>query len=122
MSMIFFVLHDPEKLLDLLATWQETGVNGATVLFSTGLGRIHPKEGLRDDIPLIPTLEDFYPDPEHLSRTIFTVISDESLIDKIVAATEKIVGSLNEPNTGLFVVLPTQRVYGLEKRRDQEGE
>jgi hypothetical protein len=52
-----------------------------------------------------------------LSRTIFTVIGDDSLIEKVVAATEEIVGSLNDPNTGLFVVLPTARVYGLEKQR-----
>ncbi len=117
MNMILFVLHDPEKLLDLLAAWQEAGVSGATVLFSTGLGRIRPGEGLRDDIPLIPTLEDFYPDPEHLGRTIFTIISDESLIKKIVAVTEEIVGNLDEPNTGLLVVLPTQQVYGLKKQK-----
>ncbi|MDI6770774.1 MAG: hypothetical protein QMD04_14030 [Anaerolineales bacterium] len=117
MSFILFVLHNPEKLMDLLAAWQDAGVDGATVLFSTGMGRIRPREGLRDDIPLMPSLEDFYPDPECLSRTIFTVIGDDSLIDKVVAATEEIVGSLNDPNTGLFVVLPTARVYGIEKRR-----
>ncbi|MBU4226617.1 MAG: hypothetical protein KKC71_12465 [Chloroflexi bacterium] len=115
MSFILFVLHDPEKLMDLLAAWQDAGVDGATVLFSTGLGRIRPREGLRDDIPLLPALEDFYPDPESLSRTIFTVIGDDSLIEKVVAATEEIVGDLSQPDRGLLMVLPVSRIYGLRK-------
>lgn len=119
MSMIFFVLHDPEKLLDLLAAWQEAGVDGATVLLSTGLGRIHRNEGLRDDLPLMPSLEDFYPDPDRLSRTIFTVVSDDSLIERIIAATEEIVGDLTQPDRGLLIVLPVSRVYGLRKHMIQ---
>ena len=42
MKIILFVLNDPTKLLDLLNAWKEAGVNGATVLSSTGMGRIHP--------------------------------------------------------------------------------
>ncbi len=116
MSFILFVLHDPEKLMDLLAAWQDAGVSGATVLFSTGMGRIRLCEGLRDDIPLMPSLEDFYPDPEHLSRTIFTLVDDETIVDKVVAATERVIGDLNQPDRGLLMVLPVSRIYGLRKR------
>ncbi len=40
MSLILFILHDPEKLRALLDAWRGAGVSGATVLFSTGMGRI----------------------------------------------------------------------------------
>ena len=116
MSMILFVLHDTEKLDDLLAAWQEAGAPGVTVLESTGVGRIRQNEALREDTPLMPSLEDFYPDPEEMSRTIFTILKDE-LVQKVVEATYKVVGDLNEPNTGLLVVLPTVAAYGLEKRK-----
>jgi len=115
MSLILFVLHDPEKLISLLDAWKEAGVSGATVFFSTGLGRIHQSKALRDDLPLMPSLEDFLPQPDRLSRTIFTMVDDEGLVDKVVAATQQVVGDLCEPDRGLLMVLPVSRVYGLRK-------
>ena len=91
------------------------GVSGATVLFSTGLGRIDQSLALRDDLPLMPSLEDFLPRTEHLSRTIFTMIDDDAVVGKVIAATERVVGDLNEPDRGLLMVLPVSQVYGLRK-------
>ena len=115
MSMILFVLHDTEKLDELLAAWQEAGAPGVTILESTGVGRIRQNEALREDTPLMPSLEDFYPDPEHMSRTMFTIVREEMVAD-IVAATQRVTGDLSEPNTGLLAVLPTVAVYGLDKK------
>jgi nitrogen regulatory protein PII len=120
MKLILFVLHDPEKLRELLDAWKEAGVSGATVLFSTGLGRIHQSTALRDDLPLMPSLEDFLPKVERLSRTVFTMIEDEAVVDKVVAATQRVVGDLNEPDRGLLIVLPVAQVYGL-RRHGQSG-
>ncbi|MCX6036281.1 MAG: hypothetical protein NTV38_15130 [Chloroflexi bacterium] len=112
MKMILFVLNDPTKVLDLLNAWKETGADGATVLFSTGMGRIHQSVGLRDDLPLMPSLSDFYIQSKELSRTIFTIIHDD-LVESIVAATEQIVGDLNIRGSGILIVLPTDSVHGL---------
>lgn len=112
MKTILFVLNDPSKLLDLLNAWREAGANGATVLFSTGMGRLHQSAALRDDLPLMPSLSDFYVQSEELSRTIFTVIRDD-LVEPILAVTEKIIGDLNKPGTGILIVLPVENVHGL---------
>ena len=120
MYQVTLVLHDPDLLEEVVAAWREAGVQGATVLFSTGMGRIHQKEGLRDDIPLIPSLDDFYEAPQTLGRTIFTVIQDEALIDKILAATQKIVGDLEESDTGVLLVAPLLRAYGVEKKKGKK--
>ena len=37
------------------------------------------------------------------------------MLNKIVDATQSVVGDLNKSNTGILVVLPTAQVYGLEK-------
>jgi hypothetical protein len=58
MYLLLFVLHDPSKLEDLLDAWENEGVRRVTLLFSTGLGRLRYIKGLRDDLPLIPSLED----------------------------------------------------------------
>jgi nitrogen regulatory protein P-II 1 len=115
MSMILFVLHDAEKLQAVLEAWEEAGISGATVLFSTGIGQIRESQALRDDLPIMPSLEDFYPAPENLGRTIFTITDDESLVEKILQATETVVGDLTETNRGILTVLPTNGIYGLRK-------
>jgi nitrogen regulatory protein PII len=121
-KLILFVLNDPEKIQDVLSAWKEVGVSGATVLFSTGMGRIHLSGALRDDLPLMPSLSDFYIHDEKLSRTIFTVLDDESLVEKIIRATEKVVGDLDNPDTGILMVLPVESVHGLIHYQNQNGE
>jgi nitrogen regulatory protein P-II 1 len=121
MSLVLFVLHDPEKLRELLEAWKEAGVSGATVLFSTGLGRLTQSSALRDDLPLMPSLEDFLPRVESFSRTIFSMIDDEAVVDRVITATGNVVGDLNEPDRGLLMVLPATRVYGLRGPEKQAG-
>ena len=114
MYLILFVLDNPDKLEDLLNAWEETGTGGATVLVSTGMNRML-NHGFRDDIPLMPGLDDFYKRIEDYHRTLFTIVKDDATLQKIVDATQRVVGNLNNPNTGILVVLPTAQVYGLEK-------
>ena len=114
MYLILFVLDNPDKLEDLLNAWEEAGTRGATVLVSTGMNRMLNR-GLRDDIPLMPGLDDFYKRVEDYHRTLFTIVKDDSVLQKIVEATQSVVGDLNQPNTGILVVLPTAQVFGLEK-------
>jgi nitrogen regulatory protein P-II 1 len=116
MYMILFVLDDYEKLDDLLDAWEKAGVPGVTILHSYGLGRVR-QDGLRDDLPLMPGLENLFEHEEIFSRTLFSVVDNEEIIDRLVEATQQVVGSLANPNTGLLVVLPTTRVYGVDKNR-----
>ena len=114
MFFVLLVLHDAEKCDALLRAWEDAGVRGATVMHSTGLGRMRGN-GWMDDMPLFPSLEDFTEHEEYFNRTIFTVVESESSVDRLVAATEGVVGELSRPETGFLVVLPVMRVYGLNK-------
>ena len=117
MYLILLVIDDPDRLEDLLIAWEEAGVPSATVLFSTGMGRIRQLDGWRDDMPLIPSLRDFYEVPENTNRTLFTIVKDEAQVDAIVAATKTVVGDLDESKSGLLLVLPVARAYGVDKRK-----
>ena len=116
MYMVLLVLNDPDYLDEILAAWESVGVGGITVLPSTGLGRIRQHEGLRDDIPLMPTLEDFYHHQSDISQTLFTIVDSDDLKQKVVEVTEKIVGDLDLPGNGILAVLPTVEVHGLIHR------
>ena len=114
MYLILFVLDNPDQLEELLNAWEQAGTGGATVLVSTGLRRL-TDSGFRDDVPLMPGLDDFYKHIEDYHRTLFTIVKDDATLEKVVAATQSVAGDLNQPNTGILVVMPTVRVYGLEK-------
>jgi hypothetical protein len=116
-QVVVVVVYDPLKLSNLLAAWEEAGVSGVTVLYSTGLGRLRTDKGLRDDLPLLPSIEDFYPDPEDIGRTIFSVCDDEALVQRLIEATRQVLGDLSTPQTGLLLVLPALYVEGIIKRR-----
>lgn len=116
MYLIFMVLNDADLLEDLLIAWEANGVQGATVLFSTGMGRLRQMGGWRDDMPLMPSLRDFYEAPENMHRTIFTVADSEAQVDAIVSATKEVVGDLNEEGTGMLLILPVGRAYGVYRK------
>lgn len=115
MNFVLFVLHDTSKCDALLDGWEEAGVKGVTILTSTGLGRIRKNIGLRDDFPLFPSLADLTQHSEKLSRTFFTVVDNDEIIDKLYEATIKVTGPLEKAESGIFIVLPISRVHGLKK-------
>ncbi len=118
MYMIIFVLHDPENLDAVLNAWDETGVSGITILPSTGLARFRAKGAWRDDLPLIPSLEDFQEHTEKLNRTLMTIVKDDEMVNRVAAATERVIGNLELPNTGILAVIPLARAFGLNRRDD----
>jgi nitrogen regulatory protein P-II 1 len=115
MQLVWFVLSQPEKLKTLLDAWEKTGVSGVTILASTGLGHLRKNGLLREDLPLIPSLDQLFCDEETSSRTLFTVIEEETLLEKLLTVTQQVVGDLNQPNSGILITLPVSHVYGLKK-------
>ena len=121
MFMILFVLHDPNRLNEVLTAWNEAGVSGVTILGSTGLKRLQETANLQEDIPLIPSIEDLLEQKENLNRTLFTIVQNNDMADKVLNATQSLIGDLNLPNTGILAVIPLARVYGLD-RKDYQNE
>ena len=111
--MIIFVIDDIDQCPSVFDAWEEAGVSGITILESTGLGRIRALSGIRDDLPLMPSLRNLLQSREEHHRTLFTLVDSEEAIDRVFDATERIVGDLTEPNKGIIFALPVARVRGL---------
>jgi hypothetical protein len=116
MYLILLVLHDPGFCEAVLNAWENAGVKGVTILASTGLERHRKKRSLMDDIPLFPSLENFFSGEEFSNRTIFSIVEDDVLVDKIVEISQDIIGDFNLPNTGILAILPVIRTYGLNRK------
>jgi nitrogen regulatory protein PII len=115
MFMIMLILNDSDQCQSILDAWDEAGAPGVTVLRSTGLGHIRSKMGLHDDVPLMPSLEDFFQQDENLHRTLIAIVRGRPVVDAIIQATQSMLGDLNQPHTGILVVLPVLEAYGLDR-------
>jgi nitrogen regulatory protein PII len=117
--LVVLVLDDPDRCRDLLDAWEAAGAPGVTILDSSGLGRVR-RAGIRDDIPLMPSLSDLFRRQEDHHRTLFSVVKDQSQVEAIAQATQAVVGELDRGHTGLLFVVPVSQVYGLHKRRESD--
>lgn len=112
--LVVLVLDDPDKCRDVLDAWEAAGAPGVTILDSTGIGRVR-RAGIRDDVPLMPSLSSLLRREEDHHRTLFSIVKDQSQIEAIVQATQAVIGDLDQENTGLLFVVPVNQVYGLRK-------
>ena len=110
--MVLLIVDNVDQCFLVLDAWEALQVGGITILESTGLGRVK-KSGLRDDLPLMPSLTNLLKGREERHRTLFTVVDSEEKVDQLIEATQKILGDLNSAHNGVLFVLPVSRVVGL---------
>ncbi|MEK7784226.1 MAG: hypothetical protein AAB658_02215 [Chloroflexota bacterium] len=112
--LLVFVLDNVDQYPAILEAWEAAGVPGVTILDSAGLGHLRER-ALRDDVPLLPSLSDLLPSQEINHRTLFSVIEDETVLKRVIAATQAVIGDFSRHHTGLLFVVPVTLVLGLER-------
>jgi nitrogen regulatory protein PII len=108
--LVVFVVDDPDECTTILESWEAVGVTGVTILESTGLGRMK-RAGLRDDLPLMPSIRDLLQTREVHHRTLLSVVDDQETVDNMVAAVQECIGDLSQADTGILFVVPVLQVY-----------
>jgi nitrogen regulatory protein PII len=115
-SLLVLVLDELEKFPAVVAAWQEAGVPGVTVFDSVGSQRL--REYIqRDDVPLMPSLRSLFAGEEDHNRTLLTVIEDDAVLERAIAATQQVVGDFMQPHTGVLFVVPVSRTWGVPKAK-----
>jgi len=120
-QLVSLVVHDPGRVDDVVRAWLGAGVTGMTLLDSSGLGRHMREHELRDDLPLFPSIRKVLEGEERHSRLLFSIVPDDFDLEALIAATERVLGPLDEPDTGILFVLPVSRVVGLQPSRREAG-
>ena len=114
MFMVMFVLDDPHRLDALLEIWEATGVRGATIIESTGIHR-----RLKRRLPMRYLFQDSGTVEEgHFA--LFAIVESEDVAQACLHATERLVGRLDEPNTGVFAAWPLALVKGFPPAREPQ--
>jgi hypothetical protein len=112
MFLIVLVVNDPHHCKELLNAWKEAGVPGATIIETLGLQRAL-KGVIRDNLPLLPSLEDIESGEESRNRTLFSVVLDQETVERVRKGTEAVLGCLECEDTGFMFVVPVSEAFGL---------
>ena len=121
-ELIARVISCPSKTAQVLDAWVAGGVSGVTCLESKGLAHFAEAHGVRDDVPLFPSLRNLLPQPQEPYSTLLAVVPDGFDVAALAAATERITGRFDAPNTGILFVLPVTKVWGLKAgERERNG-
>lgn len=113
-QLVSLVVHDPGRVDAIVRAWLEAGVTGMTLLDSSGLGRHMREHDLRDDLPLFPSMRKLLEGAEHHSRLLFSVVPDDFDLERLIEATEDVLGPLDRPDSGILFVIPVTRAVGLQ--------
>ena len=120
MLQLWFVLDDTALLNQVLEAWTNVGVRGITILESTGVHRVRSRASVQD-APFMLGFNRLLRTDQVGHNTLFAVVRDLEIVEQVVAATEKVVGDLSQPHTGVLFAVPVAAAWGLPKQV-MEGE
>ena len=107
MRLLVAVIHDVEKLDEILSGFLELGITGATILDSEGMGSV-----LSHDVPIFAGLQTLISGSRPQNRLILSVVPEDK-VKPAVDLLQDVSGGLDEPATGIAFTLPVDAVFGL---------
>jgi len=107
MRLLVAVIHDADKLEEILSGFLELGITGATVLHSEGMGSV-----LSHDVPIFAGLQTLISGSRPQNRLVLSVVP-ENKVQPAVDLLQDVSGGLDEPATGIAFTLPVDAVFGL---------
>lgn len=112
MQVIVVVLNKVECLDELLARLKKAGVNGGTIIESTGMMKSLDES---DESYILGSLRLFLDNPLPESKTIFFIVKDEQ-VELVRKTVDDALDGIDHPNTGIMFGIPISFADGLVKR------
>lgn len=110
MYALFIVLNAIDYLEEILSGFVEVGVSGATILDSQGMGSTIVNNQ-STNIPLFGALHMLLGDSHPYSKTIFTVLESEAMVEKTVAVVQEVIGDISDTGVGFMFTVPIGKTY-----------
>ncbi|HEU4642909.1 MAG TPA: P-II family nitrogen regulator [Gemmatimonadaceae bacterium] len=115
MQLLIAVVNHEEKLDDILAGFLELGITGATIIDSSGMGRV-----LTHEVPIFAGLRALGERSRPRNQTVFSVIEDHK-VDSAIALIQDVLGDLDTPGAGIVFALPVTRCVGLAPELEKDS-
>lgn len=111
MQMLTFVLNNIDLLEDVISELNKAGINGATIIDSTGMGRLL-YNSKNENIPMFGSLRMILNNNRPFNKTIFTILKD-SEVQIAINAIKSVVGDLSRPEAGILFTVPVNFIEGI---------
>ncbi len=111
MKLLVIVLENSNDLVPILDEFIDIDIKGATVLDAQGMSHI-----IADHVPLFARFAEITDPTKSVHKVIMTVIKDEERLKKAVEVVDKIVGGIENPDTGFMFTMPVGEVWGFASR------
>lgn len=111
MQVLTLVVNDDRKVDKLLAAVYDAGIRGGTILESTGMAHTLIDHDDGDDVNHFGALRRLTKPERAHSKTIFFVACEKD-IQTIVDISFKILGNMEEPDTGFMFISEVTRAVG----------
>jgi len=109
-----FVLDDVSLLDQVLKSWSDFGITGATIVESSGLHRQMIKS-----VPMRYSYGNTAAE-ESGNVTLFVMVNSEKMVNICLQVIEATVGDLDEPNTGVFSAWPIIMTKGIRSLTEDQ--
>jgi nitrogen regulatory protein PII len=111
MYLLVNVLEQTQHLSGILEGFAKIGIQGSTVLDSTGMGRVLMKT--RATLPVMKQINKVIRDLESSNKILLTVVREKAVLEKAVNVIRSFCGDLTEPGKGILFAIPLEFVEGL---------
>lgn len=111
MYLLVNVLEQTQHLTGIMEGFARIGIQGSTVIDSTGMGRVLMKTSA--SLPVMEQINKVLKDLETSNKIMLTVIREKVVLEKAVNVIRSFCGDLNEPGKGILFAFPLELVEGL---------
>lgn len=113
MYALFIVLNEVDYLDDILSGFVENKISGATILDSQGMGSAIANSN-NESMPLFSKLRMLIGDSYPYSKTIFTVLENETLVEKAAGVVQDVLSDISDNGAGFMFTVPVAKIYPMK--------
>ncbi|SFH56224.1 hypothetical protein SAMN05192551_101529 [Tindallia magadiensis] len=106
MRLLIAIINNPANVFYILDEFYQEGIKGSTVLDSMGMAHI-----MAHHVPFFAKFTEEDQEPGQ-NKTIFVLIRSDEERERVIGAIERIVGDLNQPDTGVVLTIPVEFCKG----------
>ena len=113
MKLLIFILNKIDNLDRLIKEFAKHGITGATVISSSGMAHELLKSNDETLSSIVGSLRKLLNPNDSQNKTIFMVVKEDK-VHEIVEVIESVVGSLDQPDSGIIFTLPIDFIKGMK--------
>jgi len=111
--LILLITPRIEKAHAIGAAWDEAGAPGVTYVESHGFHTLRRHKQSVSVLPGVMSMFEIMRNNDENNLMIFSVVKDDDTVERVIAATEDMLGDLSLPHNGVLFVIDVARAVGL---------